>query len=84
MNSSVNIILQSLAVFLQVLNSIDVAKLPPKWQGIVTALLTAGQAAAGIAAHYYTPAGNSISPSTGAVKSATTGETVAHVPTVKQ
>ena len=64
MTANVTIWLQILATILQVLNAVNVAQLPPKWQVAVTGLLTIGQAVQGIVAHYYTPTGVSITPGT--------------------
>ena len=64
MTANVTIWLQILATILQVLNAVNVAQLPPKWQVAFTGLLTIGQAVQGIVAHYYTPTGVSITPGT--------------------
>ena len=62
MSANVTIWLQIFATFFQVLNAVNVAQLPPKWQVAFTGLLTIGQAVQGIVAHYYTPTGVSITP----------------------
>jgi hypothetical protein len=75
-------VFQILATILQVLNGVNIASVPPKWQAAFTGFLSVAQTIQGVAAHYYTPAGNAIS-TTGAVTS-TTGAVVANVPTAKQ
>jgi hypothetical protein len=60
MTISATVIMQALAVILQILNGFNVASLPPKYQYGFTALLTALQGAQAIVAHYYTPGGTAI------------------------
>jgi hypothetical protein len=62
MTAKTGLFLQILATILQVLNAVNVAQLPTKWQAAFTALLTIGQAIQGVVAHYYTPTGVSITP----------------------
>ena len=64
MTSTVSIYVQVLATILQVLNAVNVAGLPTKWQSGFTGLVTIVQAVVGIIAHYYTPSGVSITPGT--------------------
>jgi hypothetical protein len=64
MTSTVGLIVQILAVIIQVLNAVNVAGLPTKWQAGFTGLLTIVQAVMGILAHYYTPTGVSITAGT--------------------
>jgi len=57
---STTVILQGLAIVLQILNGFNVASLPPKWQFGFTSLVAALQGLEGVIAHYYTPAGTSL------------------------
>jgi hypothetical protein len=54
---------QIFGTVLQVLNAVNVAGLPSKWQAAFTGALSALQAVEGIIAHYSTPDGQSLSPS---------------------
>jgi hypothetical protein len=60
MTSTFTIVAQVIASILQVLNAINVAQLPVKWQLGFTTLLTILQAVQGAVAHYYTPSGVSL------------------------
>jgi hypothetical protein len=82
MSANTTILLQIFATIIQVLNAVNVAGLPAKWQVAFTGILAALQAIEGIIAHYFTPAGNSISGTTGQVKDSA-GTTVATVPVTK-
>jgi len=53
---------QLFATVLQVLNAVNVAGLPTKWQAAFTGIVAAVQAVEGIIAHYSTPEGTSIPP----------------------
>jgi hypothetical protein len=64
MTATWTIILQIIATALQVLNAINIAQLPTKWQAGATGLLTVLQAVQGIIAHYYTPSGVAITTGT--------------------
>jgi hypothetical protein len=57
MTVNVNVFVQVLATILQVMNAVNVAQLPAKWQAGFTGAFTIFQAVMGIIAHYYTPTG---------------------------
>jgi hypothetical protein len=57
MTVNITIIYQTIMTVLQVLNAVNVTQLPPKWQGVVTAVITVLQGVEGILAHFYTPSG---------------------------
>jgi hypothetical protein len=83
MTATTTKIFQLLATVLQILNAVNVAQLPAKWQAAFTGILTIAQAIQGVAAHYFTPGGNAIDGTTGQVTS-TGGTVVANVPVTKQ
>jgi hypothetical protein len=75
---------QAFLIFLQVLNAINPEGLPVGWRNAFTGLLSAAMAIQGVLAHYYTPAGNKIDGTTGAVTAAGTTTVIANVPATKQ
>lgn len=82
MNATTTKVFQAIATLLQILNAVNVAQLPVKWQAAFTGLLTVAQAVQGVAAHYFTPAGNSIN--TAGQVTSSTGSVIASVPATKQ
>lgn len=70
---SATVILQGLAIVLQILNGFNVMALPTKWQYGFTAVLAGLQGLQGVIAHYYTPAGTSLNAPGTTVTTATAG-----------
>lgn len=62
MTKNFTIFVQIVAILLQVLNAVNIAQLPAKWQATFMGILTVAQAAQAVIAHQYTPTGILITP----------------------
>jgi hypothetical protein len=64
MTATFSTIYQIIVGLVLFLNSVNVASLPTKWQGLFSAVLTLAMGVQGVLAHFYTPTGVKITPGT--------------------
>lgn len=64
MTTTFTIAYQIILGMIQLLNAVNLASLPTKWQGIITTALSVAMGVQGILAHFYTPTGVKITAGT--------------------